>query len=217
METCSVTREFLCICNEHINVYHIPQTTIYTQGCTCDSIRHGGRGWNHCHVIGIGGCKHKRKIGPQNTEDARNVTGCLANPLAVCGDWCGTAHWSGSLVGTSSASYRQFLCPKCAPQPGGVIVSPPPERKKVMEALESIDPSIMISSGSACTSDDAMPSHVLTAIRIPPEYIHGSVRISLGHTNTLESVLSVLCRALEKLLDGISDPNSAINTNVLKR
>jgi cysteine desulfurase len=98
-----------------------------------------------------------------------------------------------------------------------VIVSPPPERKKVMEALESIDPSIMISSGSACTSDDAMPSHVLTAIRIPPEYIHGSVRISLGHTNTLESVLSVLCRALEKLLDGISDPNSAINTNVLKR
>ena len=80
---------------------------------------------------------------------------------------------------------------------------------QLLEALQSIDSSIMISSGSACTSDDTMPSHVLDAIGVPPEYIQGSLRISLGHTNTLQSVQSVLCPALRVLLQKYAVSSSA--------
>lgn len=44
------------------------------------------------------------------------------------------------------------------------------------------------SSGSACTSGALDPSHVLLAIGLPHEIAHGSLRISLGSSNTLEEV-----------------------------
>ncbi len=43
-----------------------------------------------------------------------------------------------------------------------------------------------LSSGSACTSASLDPSHVLLAIGLKHEQAHGSIRISLGRTNTLE-------------------------------
>jgi len=43
---------------------------------------------------------------------------------------------------------------------------------------------IAASSGSACTSGSLEPSHVLTAIGLPPELAAGTVRLSLGRTNT---------------------------------
>ncbi len=42
---------------------------------------------------------------------------------------------------------------------------------------------ICASSGSACTSGDPKPSHVLTAIKVPDEYIHGALRITMGEFN----------------------------------
>ncbi len=52
---------------------------------------------------------------------------------------------------------------------------------------------ICVASGSACTSDVLEPSHVLSAIGIPPEGSHGALRISLGRENTEADV--------DKLLD----------------
>lgn len=43
---------------------------------------------------------------------------------------------------------------------------------------------VMCSTGSACTSTSLDPSHVLMALGLPYEYIHGSLRFSLGHCNT---------------------------------
>jgi cysteine desulfurase len=48
------------------------------------------------------------------------------------------------------------------------------------------------SSGSACTSASLEPSHVLTAMGIPVEDAHGSLRLSLGHSTTEEDVAYVL-------------------------
>jgi cysteine desulfurase len=57
------------------------------------------------------------------------------------------------------------------------------------------------SSGSACTSGSLDPSHVLLAIGLPHEIAHGSLRITLGESNTreqldylVESLISVVAR-----------------------
>lgn len=47
---------------------------------------------------------------------------------------------------------------------------------------------IMCSTGSACTSESLDPSHVLTAMGLPYEYSHGSLRFSLGHCNTKKDI-----------------------------
>lgn len=47
---------------------------------------------------------------------------------------------------------------------------------------------VAASSGSACTSGSLEPSHVLTSMGIPPEASHGSLRFSLGRSNTEEDI-----------------------------
>jgi len=47
---------------------------------------------------------------------------------------------------------------------------------------------IMCSTGSACTSESLEPSHVLTAMGLPYEQSHGSLRFTFGHCNTKQDV-----------------------------
>ena len=47
---------------------------------------------------------------------------------------------------------------------------------------------VAVSTGSACSSKSLEPSHVLTALGIPPEQIHGSLRITFGRENTMDEV-----------------------------
>lgn len=51
---------------------------------------------------------------------------------------------------------------------------------------------ICASSGSACTSGSLEPSHVLRAMGIPYDAIHGSIRFSLSRYNTEEEVDKVI-------------------------
>ena len=60
---------------------------------------------------------------------------------------------------------------------------------------------ILVSGGSACTSDSPLPSHVLSAMGIPMEYARGSLRITLSHLNTKEEVNTRLIPALQQVLD----------------
>jgi cysteine desulfurase len=74
---------------------------------------------------------------------------------------------------------------------------------------------VCASSGSACTSASLEPSHVLTAMGIPVEIAHGSVRLTLGTENTQEDVDYVLAhlpdivqrlREISPLYDPVSCP-----------
>ena len=56
------------------------------------------------------------------------------------------------------------------------------------EALLVSMKDVAVSSGSACTSASLEPSHVLTAIGVPPELAHASIRFGVGRWTTEEEV-----------------------------
>jgi len=61
---------------------------------------------------------------------------------------------------------------------------------------------IAASSGSACTTGNPEPSHVLLAMGISPEIAQGTIRITLGRENTEEEVdytVDALESAIEQL------------------
>lgn len=74
-------------------------------------------------------------------------------------------------------------------------------RRILVQALE--DRGVLVSGGSACNSDASLPSHVLSAMEIDPTYIHGSVRITLSHTNTMAEVQSSVIPALVAVLSTV--------------
>ena len=47
---------------------------------------------------------------------------------------------------------------------------------------------ICVSSGSACSSGNTTPSHVLTAIKVPEKYLNSAIRTTFGENNTFEQV-----------------------------
>ena len=59
---------------------------------------------------------------------------------------------------------------------------------------------ICISSGSACNEGNAEPSHVLKAIGLTDEQAISSVRITLGHQNTLEEI-NYVCDIFPKIIE----------------
>lgn len=56
------------------------------------------------------------------------------------------------------------------------------------EALIANCPDVAFSSGSACTSSTPTPSHVLTAMGVPPTEAEESIRLSLGRFTTQAEV-----------------------------
>jgi cysteine desulfurase len=74
------------------------------------------------------------------------------------------------------------------------------EGESILLLLDSMG--ICASSGSACTSGSLDPSHVLVAIGVPVEIVHGSLRLTMGSATTdedVDRVLSVLPGIVERL------------------
>ncbi|MBC7959939.1 MAG: aminotransferase class V-fold PLP-dependent enzyme, partial [Vallitaleaceae bacterium] len=63
---------------------------------------------------------------------------------------------------------------------------------------------VCASSGSACTSGSLDPSHVLLGIGLPHEIAHGSLRISLGESNTKEEI-DYLIEVLQSIVSRLRD------------
>ena len=64
------------------------------------------------------------------------------------------------------------------------------EGESILLKLDQLD--ICASSGSACMAGALEPSHVLTAMGLPPEVAHGSLRLTVGKENRAEEVERVL-------------------------
>ncbi len=63
---------------------------------------------------------------------------------------------------------------------------------------------VFVSTGSACDSTSIEPSHVVSSIGVPKEYINATIRISLGYQTTKEELeygTNVLIDTLKQLKD----------------
>lgn len=60
-------------------------------------------------------------------------------------------------------------------------------------------PGLALSTGSACSSAEPHPSHVLAALGLPPERIRGAIRIGIGRFNTEDEI----DRAARMLVEGV--------------
>ncbi|MCF7886087.1 MAG: cysteine desulfurase [Candidatus Marinimicrobia bacterium] len=61
---------------------------------------------------------------------------------------------------------------------------------------------IAVSTGSACSSGSTKPSHVISATGLEQEYIHGSIRISMGRNTTEEDIdytIETFTKVIQKL------------------
>lgn len=59
-----------------------------------------------------------------------------------------------------------------------------------------------VSTGSACSSGSASPSHVLRGIGLADEWIQGALRIGIGKYNEdqdIDEVADILCRTIEQV------------------
>lgn len=52
------------------------------------------------------------------------------------------------------------------------------DRQELVKKCDELG--LLVSGGSACTSGAVLPSHVLSALAVPPAFIHGSLRITFG-------------------------------------
>lgn len=83
--------------------------------------------------------------------------------------------------------------------PGNINISF--EGQNATEILYKLDEmGICASGGSACSSGDNRPSHVLTAIGLPSELAKGAIRFTFGDFNTKDDV-DYLVKMLEKILN----------------
>jgi cysteine desulfurase len=70
------------------------------------------------------------------------------------------------------------------------------------DALMTAVREVAVSSGAACSSADAEPSHVLRALGLPDEVVVSSIRFGLGRFNTAEEVdrvVDLYARAVPRL------------------
>ena len=58
---------------------------------------------------------------------------------------------------------------------------------------------ICASTGSACAAGSLSPSHVLEVLRIPSDYINGSLRLTLSRNNTEEEVDKVIAAVTDEV------------------
>ena len=63
---------------------------------------------------------------------------------------------------------------------------------------------IAASTGSACSSRSSEPSHVLTACGVPPEMLHGSLRLTLGEETT-EADVNYTIDAVKEVVQRLRD------------
>lgn len=172
---------------------------------------HAGKGRGFAYIRGGVPIANLMEGGAQQwgrrpgTEDTVGAV-CIAEALARERDYCGkggilekTAKMCGMLLEIPDArrNGNTFL-------PSGIISVgfKGVESEALLAMLEG--KGVICSGGSACTAGTAESSHVLEAMRVPEEYLKGTIRISIGAKNTDEEITEagmIIRESVETLRD----------------
>ena len=115
------------------------------------------------------------------------------------GTACGIAQQEVDVEGRRLAALRDRLKDKLFAALDGLQVNGSLERRlpnNLSVSFAGVDgesllmglDDVAVSSGSACTSESAEPSHVLGALGVPEKLAHASLRFGLGRQNTQEEI-----------------------------
>ncbi len=121
------------------------------------------------------------------------------------------------------AALRDRLLAGLAAAAGGVSRNGDPERtlpNNLSVSFDGIDavalladlPGVALSTGSACSSAQPGPSHVLRALGLGADRIAGTIRIGLGRENTgaeIERAIDLIARAVIRQRDARPSPPAA--------
>jgi len=155
----------------------------------------------------LGGSQERnRRAGTENLAGAVGMAKALQ--LAEAERAANTAHLT---------ALRDYLATELPTRMPGVRLTGPSDPSKRLPnsfscCLEGVEGEAVLiqldlngiscSSGSACTTGSLEPSHVLTAMGVPPDIARASLRITLGHENTradIDRLLTTLPTAVQKL------------------
>ncbi|MBL8065915.1 MAG: cysteine desulfurase [Chthonomonadaceae bacterium] len=133
-------------------------------------------------IVGFGrACEKASELMDADWAHAHRLKECLLNGLDNIGDWQSNSP-SDSVPHLLSLSFLDLL--------GESLV------------VEADSLGFCISSGPACSSRSNELSHVLAALGVPDDWSQGTVRISFGRQNTLETTAAlskVLVQAVKSL------------------
>jgi cysteine desulfurase len=125
---------------------------------------------NVAGIIGMGkAAELAQKHLPQDVEQIRALRDQLeASVMQSCPDCRVNGRNQVRLPNTANIAFRYL------------------EGESILVLLDQYG--ICASTGSACTAGSSEPSHVLRAMKVPPDWLQGAVRFSLSRLNTEEEV-----------------------------
>lgn len=130
----------------------------------------------------------------------RGLRGGTVNSAAVVGFGAASRLAAGELEGTArrqvrlTALLQQLLADSVGARVNGLGAPRLPNTVNLWfpgapaEAIQDAAPHVCVSSGSACTTGDSEPSHVLLAMGLSPDAAQESLRFSLGRETTEDDV-----------------------------
>lgn len=127
-----------------------------------------------------------RRPGTEDVTAAVCMAEALKNERAFC-EWGGLAGMTDEMIaGIAEIPDARINGEPCAE--GGIVSVgfKGVENEALITMLENRG--VICSAGSACTAGTAESSHVLRAMKVPEEYLHGTVRLSAGALNTRDEV-----------------------------
>ena len=168
---------------------------------------HAGKGRGFAYIRGGVRIANLMEGGAQQlgrrpgTEDTVGAV-CLAEALSRERDYCGKG---GILKKAAKMRERILEIPDAringSPCLSSGIISvgfKGVESEALLAMLENRG--VICSGGSACTAGTAESSHVLEAMRVPEEYLKGTIRISIGAKNTDEEI-DEACEIIRKSVE----------------
>lgn len=145
------------------------------------------------NLIDGGGQERGKRGGTENVAYIMGFAKALEDAVGGLDEGCRVAKMRDRLIDgiLENIPYSRLNGPRDRRLPGNVNVSFEfIEGESLLLLLDMAG--ICASTGSACSSTSLEPSHVLISIGVPVEQAHGSLRLSLGRSNTDEDVDYIL-------------------------